>query len=493
MKKTVRQSMKTAAVAILALVAGHGTVAGQASYAEAVAVENRTVEKAGKQVVVRMDLNLDHLDLKKQHVLRLTPVLTSADGSQEQALPPVEVYGKIRHKVEERRVALGEAPAEGTRLRRDNGTEQTVSYEASAPFRRWMMNGRLELRADARGCADCPEGSGKLHTGMVLPLSEPQYALSAFVQPQEEQVKRREETRTARLQYRQDKHDVQPVYKGNRAELDKVQASLDAVKENGDLAITGIYITGYASPEGTVAYNLALSRRRAQGFMDYVQRANPELDKALWHVDWKGEDWEGLRREVANRPGLERQADLLALINSCRGDQDACEEGIKAMVSPEAYDRILVNVYGPLRRNEYRITYDVRHFNLEEAKNLLATRPDLLSVAEIQKVADSYGRNTSDYIAALQKASETYPQNHVAMNNYALALLETEKYDAAIGLLQQHAGTDGSLLNLLGVACAKAGRYDEARSAFRQAIGAGNAQADGNLKQLEAMLDLLSE
>lgn len=302
-------------------------------------------------------------------------------------------------------------------------------------------------------------------------------------------VKRRSEVRTARLQYRQDSHNVLPGYKDNRNELDKVQASIDAVKENADLTITGIYVTGYASPEATVAYNMELSKRRAQKFVEYVQKQNPELDKSLWHVDWKGEDWAGLREEVLKHPRLLKQDEVLKIIDECQGDQDACEEKIKALVPPTIYQRVLNEMYGPLRRNEYRIEYNVRHFELEEARRLLNSRPDLLSVAEIQKVADSYGRNSDEYRAALQVAVRTYPDNVTARNNAALAEIETGHYTEAIGLLKDV--QEPSLINLLGVAYFKNGQLGEARKAFERAQQAGYVGAADNLKMLQEAEDLL--
>ena len=466
----------------------------QTAYLESVTVENRRVEKDGADVRVRMDLGLDNLDMKLQHTLQLTPVIVSGDGTQEQALQPVHVDGRIRGKVVSRRAALDkDYPAGGERLRRKNGEPQTLHYEATAPYEPWMLNGRLELRADVTGCAECGEGREAMATGGILPYEEPVYEMAVVQQPKEEAVKRRSEVRTARLQYRQDSHNVLPRYKDNQAELDKVQASIDAVKGNTDLTITGIYVTGYASPEATVAYNQALSERRARTFAEYVQQRNPELDKSLWHVEGRGEDWDGLRKVVERYTNLLKQDEVLRIIDQCEGDLDQCEEKIKALVPPEIYQRVLNEMYGPLRRNEYRIEYNVRHFDLAEAKRLLETRPDLLSVAEMQKVADSYGRGTADYRAALKVAVDTYPDNTVALTNYALALIDAGEYDAVVSLLTPKAAGDASLQNLIGVAQFKAGRMDEAADAFQKAAEKGYPGAAENVRKLEEARQLLGE
>lgn len=466
----------------------------QTYYLENLKVENRTVEKEGQTVRISMDVNMDEVEMKNQHSLRLVPTLVSADGKQEQELDPILVNGKIRNKVMDRQETLGDLDRENRevpRIRRNNGKEQTVHYEAETSFRRWMVNGRLDLRGYVTGCASCDEGDETLATGDVLPYREPQFLMPPLAQPEEETVKRRSLVQTARLQYRQDSHNVLPGYKDNQAELDKVQASIDAVKENTDLTITGIYVTGYASPEAPVYYNQKLSELRAQKFTEYVQKRNPELDKSLWHVEGKGEDWIGLRAEVEKAPRLLRREAVLEIIDGCDGNQDVCEDKIKALVPPEIYERILNELYGPLRRNDYRIEYNVRHFDLEEARQLIKTRPDLLSVAEMQKVADSYGRNSDAYRESLQIAVRTYPDNLAARNNAALAEIETEHYDEAIALLKDT--DEPSLQNLLGVAHFKKGQYGEAKSAFRRALDGGYAGAADNLKMAQEAEDLLEE
>jgi hypothetical protein len=96
-------------------------------------------------------------------------------------------------------------------------------------------------------------------------------------------VKVRNEVRVARLQFRQDSYNIDPKFKNNESELATVSSSVEVVKTNPDLTITGIYITGYASPEGTVEYNLKLSKNRAEALAAYAQK-DTEVDASLWHV-----------------------------------------------------------------------------------------------------------------------------------------------------------------------------------------------------------------
>ena len=465
----------------------------QTYYLENLKVENRHVAKEGRTVKVTMDVNMNDLDMKNQHSLRLVPTLVSADGTQELELDPILVNGKIRGKVMDRQETLGDLDRENQdvpRVRRKNGKEQTVHYEAETFFSPWMVNGRLDLRGYVTGCTSCDEGDETLATGDVLPYEEPQFLMPPVAQPKEETVKRRFEVQTARLQYRQDSHKVLPKYKNNQAELDKVQASIDAVKENKDLTITGIYVTGYASPEGTVAYNLKLSERRAKTFTDYVKKQNPNLDASLWHVDWKGEDWTGLREEVQKHPRLLKIDEVLAIIDGCEGDQDACEEKIKALVPPTIYQRLLNEMYGPLRRNDYRIEYNVRNFNLEEARQLIRTNPKLLSQNEMYQVAGSYPKDSKEYREAMEIAARTYPDDPVALGNAAATCLAAKDARGAIALLEGKK-LDAAAMNTLGVAYAEAGEYEKAKSTLEEAARAGNADAKENLKQVIKVIEQL--
>lgn len=475
------------------LAAAPMAVLGQTRYLESLTLENSKVEKVGRSVRVNAGIRLDAVELNRQQTLRLVPVLVSADGTEQMELKPVVLEGKVRKKVTERKIALGTISEEEglVRIKRRNGKPQTVDYSAEVPFSRWMVNGRLELRAYVTGCAECSEGDEVLAAGGILPYREPVLAVSPFVRPEEEEVKRRAEVKTARLQYPVNGYNVLPDFRTNRAELDSVQHSLDLVKGNRNLTVTGIYVTGYASPEASMAYNLRLSQKRAETFATYVQKLNLELKKDLWHVDWKGEDWVGLRKEVEKHPQLLKQQEVLAIIDNCEGDYDACEAKFKALQPSEIYQRLVNEMYAPLRRNEYRIEYNVRSFDLEEAKEMLKTRPDLLSVAEIQRVADSYGRNSDGYRKALDVAVRTYPENFAARNNAALAAVETEHYAEAIALLKD--ARDGASLNLLGVAYWKSGQADKAEEAFARAVEAGYGDAAGNLKQLQEAKALFSE
>ena len=227
------------------------------SYLPAIEVANGEVRKNGRNVELTMVVDLSGARIRTQHTVALTPVLVSRDGQREAAFAPVVVDGGTRNRVYLRaqRLRSVELPPrhdgqEEVVIRRRNGKEQTYDYAASLPYERWMLDGRVELREEVHGCANCGVGEAEQELlPAVLPEFIPRYGFATIL-PEPEPVKMRAETRTARLQFRQDSYKILPDYKDNRAELDKVSNSILLVKQNEDVKITGIYIAGYASPEG---------------------------------------------------------------------------------------------------------------------------------------------------------------------------------------------------------------------------------------------------
>lgn len=79
---------------------------GQTRFLEQVDWGTPSVVKQGENVRVKVDIRLDEMRLKIQQALRLVPVIVSADGSQEVALQPVVIEGRVRFRVTERKQAL---------------------------------------------------------------------------------------------------------------------------------------------------------------------------------------------------------------------------------------------------------------------------------------------------------------------------------------------------------------------------------------------------
>ena len=72
----------------------------------------------------------------------------------------------------------------------------------------------------------------------------------AFITPQMEERKLREESGRAYLDFPLNETIIYPEYRNNPAELDKDKRSIDLIKNDTNVVISHIDIHGYASPEG---------------------------------------------------------------------------------------------------------------------------------------------------------------------------------------------------------------------------------------------------
>ena len=162
----------------------------QTGYMKDITVSGKDVQRQGNEVVVRMNLDLSGIRnraLKREEALTGNPRYTNVN----------------------------------TTIRRKNGEPQSVDYQATAPFEKWMYDGRLEVREAVTGCAECDEG-GETSTvdPLVLPRFIPNY-VTALREPAPEPVKRRDEVRSARLQYRQDSYTTDPKRAEGSAGIDR--------------------------------------------------------------------------------------------------------------------------------------------------------------------------------------------------------------------------------------------------------------------------------
>lgn len=471
----------------------------QPSYLPSIEIRGGDVVKQGRTVELSMTVDLSRTKINTQHTVALTPVLVSADGRREAAFPPVVIDGKTRSKIylRARRFESVKIPpyhndSAQVIIRRRNGEQQDYAYTATMPYERWMLGGRIELREEIHGCVNCNESNSRLQDLCRMQGAYiPDYRLDTIA-PEPEPVKVRAETRTARLQFKQDSYKILPDFKNNRTELDTVSNSIGRVAHNSDVTITGIYITGYASPEGSMAHNMKLSENRARALADYISR-HDAIAADLLHVAWKGEDWEGLVRELDNCPDLPKRDEVYAIIERYPNERDFCEKQLRGLVPPTIYQQMLNELYPALRRNEYRVEYNVRNFDLEEARRMIDERPDLLSLSEMYKVAGSYGKGTPEYDRAMAVAMRYYPSSPAALNENALLAIARKDYAAAAELLENAEATEqtAALLNTLGVAYVKANEYDKAEEAFRRASEAGSETARHNLGEVRKVMDQL--
>ena len=249
----------------------------QESYINQLTVDNLVISKEANITGIDMNVNLKDLNINKNELLIVIPVIVSNDKKNEAELEPFAIIGKLRNKVLERPFFWNGKPnlsmLKEYLVLRINGTTQSIHYIASTPFEEWQRQAKLVLRSKIIGCAECQEELSDMIISDKI-LNEkfvPDYRYT-YVVPEVEEVKARSESYSAHLNYIVGRWDLLPTFQNNASVLAKVDNIINELKNDKDLNITDFTITGFASPEGTSQSNMLLSQRRAESFAQYLEK-----------------------------------------------------------------------------------------------------------------------------------------------------------------------------------------------------------------------------
>ncbi|MDD2245698.1 MAG: DUF3868 domain-containing protein [Proteiniphilum sp.] len=483
-----RKSISTVFVMTVALFALFEAATAQVNYMNQITVENQSISKRAGTTNIDMDFILNNLRLDKNDMLIITPVVIS--GKNEVELEPIAVKGSLRNKVLERpfewkgKTHLS-MPAENQVIRR-NGTHQSLHYKTTLPFEEWQRQAQLVLKTEIIGCTDCSEAQpDKLISQKILPDKfTPNYRMP-YVVPEMEPVKQRSERYSAYLNYVVARHDIRPNFENNAAVLAQVDKIIQELKADKDLTITDFTISGYASPEGNEKSNLLLSKRRAESFARYMERKYG-YTRDQFKVEWFGEDWDGLRKAVEKREFADKEA-VLRIIDNVPV-HDGRKKQIMKLSGGNTYRWLLAELFPPLRRNDYNIAFVSRAFNVDEAKEIIKTKPNLLSLNEMFLVAKTYPEDSPEYKKVFDIACETFPNAEVPCLNAAVGALRANKADAALRHLQKCPDSPMAM-NLTGIAYAQKGDTAMAKQFFDKAVRNGNTDARYNTEQLQQYIE----
>lgn len=445
-------------------------------------------KKQGKEVNVDFIMDLTDMPRLGRNVqMEIVPVLVSNISEDRLELPIFVITGSTRGIMLERNMRAsashpyqqpGNEPL--AIIRRHNGKAEQFHYATKVPFARWMKNASLLLKSKNTGCAGCLLGEEQLAltSEALVPLYVPQYKYASIV-PEGELQKHREESLTAHINFIVAKHDIVPGLADNARELKKVETKVGEMMSDESITIKKLSFQGYASPEGTVDFNLDLSRRRVESFVNYVVVRFPKL-KGRYTSEAMGQDWKGLR-EVVSAGNLADKDEILNIIDNTPAAQR--NEELKRLGDGSTYAHLLREVYPPLRRSVVTFSFIVKGFDLEEAKEVMKVHPNRLSLAEYKAVADSYGKGSPEEYATWVTAATAFPELAVPAINVAVLDLEAGRYAQAVRFLEAYKDNNPQLWGILGLAYAYNEQYQEAQKYLSWALQHKVPDAEYNLQE----------
>ena len=302
-----------------------------------------------------------------------------------------------------------------------------------------------------------------------------------YVRPTAEAVKSRSLSGSAFIDFPVNKTVIYPDYRRNTAELSKIQATIDSVRNDRDVTITSVWLKGYASPESPWPHNRDLAIGRTAALKQHIRQLY-RFDEGIIATDYEPEDWAGLRRYV-EQSNLAHREEILDLIDSPL-DPDAKEAKIKRTY-PEEYDFLLKNCYPALRHTDYRISYTIRTFSdPEEIKRILLTQPQKLSLNEFYLAAQTCEPGTDPFNEIFETAVRMYPDDEVANLNAANSAMQKGDLKSA-GRYLQKAGESPEALYARGAYAMLTEEYETAAGYLQEAEKAGIRETREALEQLQ--------
>ena len=150
------------------------------------------------------------------------------------------------------------------------------------------------------------------------------------------------------------------------------------------------------------------------------------------------------------------------------------------------YRYMLKYIFPSLRVAICKVNYEIKNFNLDEAKEIIKTRPQNLSLNEMFMVANSYPKGSQEFIDVFETAVRMYPKDEIASINAAAAalsrndLVSAERYLNMVNVNKQLP----EYSNAMGVLMLLKGEYEHAEEYLKAAAKSGLQAAGQNLEEL---------
>ncbi|MBB4042489.1 outer membrane protein OmpA-like peptidoglycan-associated protein [Bacteroides reticulotermitis] len=444
---------------------------------EAVRVKFLQLQEKNDSLHVGYQLQLPSQSVESGQGLHIVPMIQAGDSVLR--LPQMTVLGENKHKVLKRyhnNRKLGNSYSSLT------PNDLPYHYHVRVPYQLWMDSARVCVRQEVSGYRGNKVVTEYQLTDQVELEARIPYQVVphvGFIVPQKEE-KRRSRQGKAFLDFPAGRSGILPAYRRNPQELRKIDDAVRDVIDNKDAVLLGLYVEGFASPEGSYATNERLSGERAIALKEYI-KAKFTLHEKLFTVSSIAEDWEGLE-VLVKASDLPHRDKALEIITS-EQTPDAKETALKRM--GVTYRTLLKDLFPELRRVEYQIDYSVRDYDVEEAKKLLDKNPADLSQYELYNLALSHEEGSKEYNSILLEIiPRHFADDATAHTNSAAVLIKNGEMNAAKRQLEK-AGSSAEAINNRGIIFMLEGDLDKADEYFDRAQQAGSEAAARNKQEVK--------
>lgn len=459
----------------------------QLLYNQQIMAETHMLKQKGDSLLIDVDFNLDKLRVPSRRSLTLTPVLKSTDG-QSLDLPEIIIKGRNQYHQYRREYSLMNKEERRAQdafsyatLKSGKNTG-SLNYVYAVPYAGWMANAKLNVKEDLCGCGKAPQELDCEYVESVENIQVYEiHPFIAYIQPKAEAIKSRDIENECYLDFAVNKTDIRQDYGNNPTELAKIRKMIDDIKGDANLKVTALTIVGYASPEGSLEVNKRLSEGRANALVNYLA-SRYDFSKNIYHVEFGGENWEGLL-ELVKASDMQYKSEVLDIIENV-DIMDGRETKLMRLKSGIPYRYMLKEMFPGLRKANCKINYEIKEFSITEAREVFKTKPQLLSLNEMYLVANSYEKGSPEFNEVFDTATRLFPNDETAILNAAAAALERKELVSAEKYLSKIHSQSEQYNNCMGVLWMLKGDYDKAERYLRMAAVEGLEEASKNFTEI---------
>lgn len=434
------------------------------------------------KMTANMILDLNSVAPKSTQNTTLTPYVISQSGDSI-SLESYSIYGR-RSLIHAQR--LNQPMPTG--WVKAGKQDSTYTFTESIDYTPALNGAHLALKIDNYGCANCHRYTRWIDgPGWEAPTFNPAEFI-VFEVPSQTIVKERAASGRANVEFPVNRTELRSDFRNNAAELAKVAATIDSVKDDPDVTITAIQVKGFASPEGSYANNTRLAKGRTEALCQWIENRY-KLPHSLIQTAYEPEDWDGLRDAVEADASLHNRDGLLGFITDTSLEPDTREFKMRSYY-PADYKHLLSEIYPTLRHTDYRVEYTIRSFTSpEEIFAVMEKDPSKLTAAEYFAAAQSLDPDDPKYAEVLTLAAVNDPKSEAANLNAASVAIKNGDYAAADSFLER-AGQSPEANYSRGLLAMAVEDYSGAEKLLRKALDAGYEPAKALIEKCALMKNL---
>jgi tetratricopeptide (TPR) repeat protein len=205
-----------------------------------------------------------------------------------------------------------------------------------------------------------------------------------------------------------------------------LNAKIAETAKDSTRKITGIEVSSYASPDGSVQLNEKLAGEREKATVAFLESTLKKV-KANGDINAKftAEDWEGFK-ELVGKSDIQDK-DLILRVLSMYNDPEQREEQIKNMSS--VFKVLAEEILPQLRRSKLTLNVDIMGKTDDQLKSAALNNPTSLSVEELLFAANLL--KGADQAKVYTAAAAQYPNDYRAFNNLGALALKAGKLTEA--------------------------------------------------------------